>query len=305
MGSLWGHQDLRATDEFATMECLFHDGMTTLDLKRLRRDGDLIGRVIEVLHTHPEKDYLYFDLVEEIMSWRNFFGPEEWRNFGRRISEEEMVGSIFFPWGEQILESPCPFFPGKRIKQTHFASLEIFSFKGEWLDSIRWQNIFPEFFSRTDALNFADFFEPKTTREPEIRWTLTLRFPVPESENKTLAEQIKMLPPEYEITPVSTQMMNLFLCLQKDLNSPFPPSYFKIARCGKEVAVASNLALKGNPIFKDPELFHPVLGWEKNDGWKERNEKRIKIRATIVPDKEKSEEIVLSASRKSPITHYR
>jgi len=306
MGSpFWGFTDLLATDQHATMELLFHGRITTVDLARLRREPDLVDRVIKALHTHPE-NHPYFESAKEIMA-RNFFGPEEWYNFDRRITEDEMreIDSVFLPWTQRFLESPCPFFPLKRIKETHFASLEIFTFKGEWLDSVCWQNIFSDIFSETDALNFAKFFEPRPMGRPKVRWTLTLKYPVPDSENKTLAEQMEMLPPGYEITPVSTQLMNLFLCLQKDRN--FPSSFNKIVRCGEEVSIkaSSSPLFKKNPIFKDPEPFHPAIGWKENDGWERRKERKNMIRTAVVPDEEKSGEIALSASCKSPIVFYR
>lgn len=58
---------------------------------------------------------------------KNFFGIEEWKVHFPELTifldEGEIQEKIPFPWGEKLLNAPCPFNPYLRIRDTHFAFL--------------------------------------------------------------------------------------------------------------------------------------------------------------------------------------
>jgi hypothetical protein len=60
--------------------------------------------------------------AREIMG-KNFFGVEEWSIlYDVKFSQKQLRQAAEFPWGEDILNSTCPFC-GKVVKECHFAFL--------------------------------------------------------------------------------------------------------------------------------------------------------------------------------------
>ncbi|MDP3792857.1 MAG: hypothetical protein Q8Q89_03975 [bacterium] len=52
------------------------------------------------------------------------FGPNDWKRYlGVELTAQQLKNLPRFPWDASVLESPCPFNPGKLIKETHFAFL--------------------------------------------------------------------------------------------------------------------------------------------------------------------------------------
>lgn len=61
----------------------------------------------------------------KILMGQNFYGPEEFEEEFPLyfLAPEELRKIAHVPWTKEILESPCPFFEGKMVKETHFLTM--------------------------------------------------------------------------------------------------------------------------------------------------------------------------------------
>ena len=122
-----------------------------------RKVGNVGGAQESSFTTNEDKEDTMDNLqsvidAAEIMG-DNFFGPEEWALCGVAVRLRDVP---LFPWSRKILEEPCPFTPGKLVKETHVAYLlqevlrrglshrfaepdghEIFSL-GHWVMATQW-----------------------------------------------------------------------------------------------------------------------------------------------------------------------
>lgn len=140
---------------------------------------------------------------------KNFFGAEEWlSHYGVAVSEIPE-----FPWDEAVLNSPCPFVKGRKVKDTHFAFLGV-PHNGErsmtitTLHQLHPANKQPRFYSTDPWYNNQGF---ATEIICSLRWYLLLKAIVPDSESKNWDEQCRTLPNEYEVpTGVEEVCKDLF-----------------------------------------------------------------------------------------------
>lgn len=61
----------------------------------------------------------------KILMGQNFYGPEEFEEEFPYylLSPEDLRKIAHVPWTKEILESPCPFFEGKMVKETHLLTM--------------------------------------------------------------------------------------------------------------------------------------------------------------------------------------
>ena len=61
----------------------------------------------------------------KILMDRNFYGPEEFEEEFPLyfLAPEDLRKIAHVPWTKEILESPCPFFEGKMVKETHLLTM--------------------------------------------------------------------------------------------------------------------------------------------------------------------------------------
>jgi len=146
---------------------------------------------------------------------KNFFGIEDWVSFyGARLSQKALRQVAQFPWGEDVLNSPCPFHKGKTIRETHVAFLGIEELNGEPLNTLKFRKLHPA--TGQPRFYFADnpwYAKEDFASQPlSFRWHLMLREIVPNSESKTYEDQQKMLPAEYEVpTAVAETAKNILV----------------------------------------------------------------------------------------------
>lgn len=126
------------------------------------------------------------------------FGPTDWETYyGLTPTVPD------FPWNEDVLNGPCKFVKGKRVRDTHFAFLGVSEVGGDPLTIMKLHELHPPklqphlYFSSTEArYNKQEF---ATQRTCQARWYLMLAEAVPGSTNKSYPDQEAMLPPEYEV----------------------------------------------------------------------------------------------------------
>lgn len=61
----------------------------------------------------------------KILMGQNFYGPEEYEADIPYVflTAEDLRTIAHVPWTKEILESPCPFFEGKMVKETHILTM--------------------------------------------------------------------------------------------------------------------------------------------------------------------------------------
>jgi hypothetical protein len=152
---------------------------------------------------------------------KNFFGVEEWATlYGVNFTNKQLREIAEFPWNEDVLNAPCPFYKGKSIKETHFAFLGLDSFKGKPLTVIKWQELHsksgqPRFYSYAPDCWYAKekFAINSTCR---FRWYLMPLEIIPDSTEKTYQEQVAMLSTEYEVPLAIEEITKLILYYRKN-----------------------------------------------------------------------------------------
>jgi hypothetical protein len=164
-------------------------GITYEGLKRVeKRSGELVDRI--------------FDDIRELsleFPGLDCFAVANWNTEYRiRLTPEQIAAIGNFPESEAILNSPCPFNPGKMIRETHFAFVGVDSITMMELQRLNPKATEPRFYSYAPDAWYAK--EKLATKiKLSLRWYLLLKDIVPGSENKTFEEQVAMLPKEYEV----------------------------------------------------------------------------------------------------------
>ncbi len=127
------------------------------------------------------------------VDWASYYGPAQ------RLSSEI----------EDIFNEPCPFYKNKSVKETHFAFTGMPKINGDPLTVAKWLELHPA--DSQPRFSFSQnpwhFNQPHTdTIVLEPRLYIVLREIVPGSTNNTSEEQIKMLPPGYEVPSTITEV---------------------------------------------------------------------------------------------------
>jgi len=216
---------------------------------KFRTDGDFVRQLAEFACRGGVAEAVNHLVVRAIMG-QNFFGPADWTAlYGVNFSKKELRAVAQLPWGEEVLNAPCPFYPGKQVKETHFAFLGLTKFKGQPLTIRKWQEIHPatgqpRFYGYAPECWYAkeDFATKVTAR---FEWRLILKDIVPDSEGKDWESQKKMLPSEYEPMSAVINVTKDILCVRKTGIWPNPERYSRcedIASDGNRVLVGSGAA---------------------------------------------------------------
>jgi len=222
----------------ATLKALQDNGVTVEHLARLRAKPDYAKRVAEFMLQGGLVGSAHQKLARAILG-KNFFGVEEWSFlYGVNFSNKQLREVAEFPWSEDVLNAPCPFYKGKSVKETHFAFLGLDTFKGKPLTILRWQELHPasgqpKFYSYApDSWYSKEKFGNKPTCG--FRWYLMPLEIVPESTNKTYAEQTAMLSADYEVPLAIEEITKVILYYRKN------GIYLNSTRYGRCQDVASN-----------------------------------------------------------------
>jgi len=163
----------------------------------------------------------------------NFFGIEEWTSlYGVTLPDKKLRTVAKFPWDKEVLAGVCPFYPKKKIHETHFAFLGMKVIGSAPLTINHLQTIHPadgqpRFSSYPpDSWFTSHNFAVKITCE--LRWYLALKEVVPGSTSKWWNDQLAMLPPEYEPPTGIMEVTKDLMCYKKHQVYPNQDVY---ARC--------------------------------------------------------------------------
>ena len=130
-----------------------------------------------------------------------YFGVADWQKFyGVTITPKQIEEIGDFPWSDDVLASPCPFYPGKTIRETHFAFVGLENITIMQLQKLNPKTTEPNFYSYGPGAWFSrEKFACNETLK--LRWYLMLKNVVPDSQNRTFEEQRLMLLPKEYLVP--------------------------------------------------------------------------------------------------------
>ena len=197
--------------------------ITTLNLDNpaaqcvIRRGDELKAAIIAKI---SELSLLLSDL--------SCFGIADWQKYYKLGTPEQVATVGDFPWSDAVLNSPCPFNPGKMVRETHFAFAGLENITIMELKKMNPKETEPRFYSYAQyAWYFNEKFATKTSLA--ARWYLMLRGIVPGSENRTFNDQKAMLPPEYEIPSAVAEVAKDILMFKKTGVYANPSRYARTA----------------------------------------------------------------------------
>ena len=216
----------------ATWEVFDRLGITRQLLARLRAEPNYAKRVAEFMLRGSIEGSIHQKLARAILN-ENFFGVEEWSSlYGVNFTKKQLREIADFPWSKDVLNAPCPFVKGKKVKETHFAFLGLSSFRGKPLTILKWQELHPKSKQPKFYSYAPDYWYTKekfaTEKTSDFRWYLMLKEIIPDSTNKTFQEHTKRLPDGYELPFAIEEVAKEILYFKKNgvyLNSD------RYARC--------------------------------------------------------------------------
>ncbi len=113
--------DLSCRKLLDCMKALEEQGMEVKHLTRLATDKAYAKKVAECMIRGGVDMPLDYKIAKAIMH-DNFFGVEDWeRHFNVKFTKTMLAAAAKFPWDVDVLNSPCPFIDGKKIRETHIA----------------------------------------------------------------------------------------------------------------------------------------------------------------------------------------
>lgn len=191
-----------------------------------RTDNEYAGRIAEAM---MRKGFFVGSIesrLARVVLGRNIFTDADWMSYyDAKFTKKQLREAGKFPWGEDVLNSPCPFNfnKGKLVKDTHFAFLGISGLNGQPLTVAKWLQLHPatgqpKFYFNTDPWQVG---QPHTdVATMQLRWYLLLKDIVPGSTDKTPEEQVAMLPPEYEVPTTIVETSKDILVFKKTGERP-------------------------------------------------------------------------------------
>lgn len=194
-------------------------GVTLAHMARLRdvqNDPEYAQLVAEAFKRgtiSPSQD------MAKIALGTNYFGPNEWAQYlFTNLSASCRAKLSFFPWNDAVLDGPCPFTPGKKVRDTHVAFAGLPSFGGHGCEvremsiwgmedlllqvEMKFPVIFPVFVSPSHWYDKLSFYRQTLA----MRWYLIFVGRMPDYlEGETYDGQVGALPEEYEVPLVVEQ----------------------------------------------------------------------------------------------------
>lgn len=188
-----------------------------------RTDGEYSDRIAQAMMRKGLVGSIESRLARVVLG-RNIFTYADWMSYyDAKFTKKQLREAGKFPWGEDVLNSPCPFNKGKLVKDTHFAFLGISGLNGQPLTVAKWLELHPatgqpKFYFNTDQWHVG---QPHTdVATMQLRWYLMLRDIVPNSTNKTYEDQVAMLPAEYEVPTTIMEVTKDILVFRKTGECP-------------------------------------------------------------------------------------
>jgi len=153
---------------------------------------------------------------------RNMFDVADWMSYYNvKFTKRQLREAAKFPWSEDVLNGPCPYNPGKLVKDTHFAFLGITKINGVVFSVWEWLKLHPGIGDNQPRFYFAENHpghegQPHTdVATMEFRWYLLLKEIVPGSTSKFPEAQVAMLTSAYEVPSTIAEVFKEILVFRK------------------------------------------------------------------------------------------
>ncbi len=165
---------------------------------------------------------------------QGLFTPADWASM---VLPGRVPVAIDFSEVERVLDQPCPFYPARKVRETHFA---FFGVAGLSMAELKAMNLGYARFGRPSSY-YVDkkFFVHEVL---EARWHVVLTSIVPGSLGGLFEEQSKMIPPGYVVPPAVVEATKGILLLEYyHLVSSSPPCYVNtstVTEDGQRVGIA-------------------------------------------------------------------
>ena len=190
-----------------------------------RTDGEYVCRIAQAMMRKGLVGSIESRLARVVLG-RNIFTDADWMSYyDAKFTKKQLRDAGKFPWGEDVLNGPCPFNKGKLVKDTHFAFLGISGINGQPLTVAKWLELHPA----TGQPKFYFNANPWHAGQPhtdvatmQLRWYLMLKDIVPDSMGRTPEDQVAMLPPEYEVPTTIAEVTKDILVFRKTDVRPNP-----------------------------------------------------------------------------------
>ncbi|MDO8496335.1 MAG: hypothetical protein Q7S43_02850 [bacterium] len=146
------------------------------------------------------------------------FGAEDWKRYlGIELTAKQLKSLPRFPWGAGVLKSPCPFNPGKLIKETHFAFLGLDEINRKKINIQQLRNgLLSKNCIILRSTGYAPYVVPGYCyKSLQFRWYLMPRKPELSQEYRTFTEAKKAIPKEYEAANAIEQILGSVLLSRK------------------------------------------------------------------------------------------
>ena len=190
-----------------------------------RTDGEYACRIAQAMMRKSLVGSIESRLARLVLG-RNIFDDADWMSYyDAKFTKKQFREAGKFPWGEDILNSSCPFNSDKLVKDTHFAFLGLTAINGSPLTVAKWLELHPatgqpKFYFNNDPWHVG---QPHTdVATMQLRWYLMLKDIIPDSTSKTPEEQVAMLPPEYEVPSTIAEVTKDILVFRKTDVRPNP-----------------------------------------------------------------------------------
>lgn len=188
-----------------------------------RTNGEYAGRIAQAMLRDGFDGSTEARLVRVLLGF-NIFDVADWMAlYDAKFTKGQLRKAGRFPWSEDVLNSPCPFYKGKLVRDTHFAFLGLSRLNGAPLTVAKWLELHPavgqpKFYFDTDPWHVG---QPHTdVATMQLRWYLLLKDIVPGSAGKTPEEQVAMLPHEYGVPTTIAEVTKDILVFRKTGTRP-------------------------------------------------------------------------------------
>lgn len=210
----------------ATIEAMERAGTNIKGFSLLRSKPDLANKVARLINNEILGTVELDNQLLSLLDNNSFFGPADWLKY----FDIEVIGlKLPRPIEElkAILESPCPFVEGKKVKETHYLFCTPFDYKEKPLTVNLWRELYELenriIFSWTDDNEYStpeegkiDYqelnFSKKTAR---LIWYLMFKGAIPGSFNKTFIEQGNFLKKQGYEVPTAVEVIPMIMLIME------------------------------------------------------------------------------------------
>jgi hypothetical protein len=192
------------------------------------------------------------------------FGKARWAQYFGDVGEEPPLPHNI----KEILNAPCPIWPNKKVHETHLLTLIPKTVDGEYLTlKALGELVQKPLEGLPSAFAWRDLGEYQDTLPKHSYWILSSRDVIPDSRNKTFANQKKLLDkyPGYEILRIMDIAVALFMEHVRYGSRLYSDEPWTFTRCQEQYNVDCPLVV-GDFGLRGLNMSHNYNGDDKNCG---------------------------------------